>query len=336
MHLTRSIPLLSSISKRNTFTFSKNPAPKILLTGSLGQIGSELTNLFRNKYGSENVIASDIKKPPKTVGKFYCIDVTSKESIERVVVEEGVDLVVHLSSILSATGERDPDRAIQLNVRGIENILQVAKLHNLRVYAPSSIAAFGKGTPLDHTEDIVPMRPSTIYGVTKVYLELLGEYYFSRFGIDFRSLRYPGVISSETLPGGGTTDYAVDIYWHALKFKKFTCYLEKNVSLPMMYMPDCLRGTVELIEADPTKLTQRTYNLAAVSFTPEEIADSIRKYIPEFEINYVPDFRNDIALSWPRSLDDSKARDDWGWKHEYDLDAMTKVMLENIKKKIIL
>jgi len=245
-----------------------------------------------------------------------------------------VTWLIHLSSILSASGEKDLSWAIDLNIRGIENILEVAKKFNLRLYAPSSIAAFGPTTPKVLTPDITSMRPTTIYGISKVYLELLGEYYHYKFGVDFRSLRYPGVISSEALPGGGTTDYAIDIFYNALTKKKYTCFLEKGARLPMMYMPDCLKATIDFIEADDDHLKLRTYNVGAVSFTPEEIANEIKLHIPDFVMNYEPDFRNNIAKSWPESLDDSNARNDWKWKHKYGLKEMTKDMLEKIGAKI--
>jgi len=242
---------------------------------------------------------------------------------------------VHLSSVLSATGERNVDAAIELNMRGIENVLNVARKYDLRVYAPSSIAAFGPSTPLDNTPDFTIMRPTTIYGVSKVYLELLGEYYFHKFGVDFRSIRYPGIISHASPPGGGTTDYAVDIFYHAIQGKPFKCFLAKDTRLPMMYMPDCLKGTFDFICADRSKLTQSTYNINAVSFTPEEIYNELKKHFPKFEIEYVPDFRNGIALSWPRSLEDSQAKKDWNWSPQYDLALMTKDMIEKLKVKLV-
>eukprot|EP01089_Gocevia_fonbrunei_P017750 TRINITY_DN5848_c0_g1_i3.p1 TRINITY_DN5848_c0_g1~~TRINITY_DN5848_c0_g1_i3.p1 ORF type:complete len:217 (+),score=41.64 TRINITY_DN5848_c0_g1_i3:418-1068(+) len=213
-------------------------------------------------------------------------------------------------------------------------MLELAHKHNLRLFAPSSIAAFGPTTPQDQTPDLTIMRPTTIYGVTKVYLELLGEYYNQKYNVDFRSLRYPGIISHVALPGGGTTDYAVDIFYKAIEDKKYNCFLKSNSELPMMHMQDCIEGTIKLLEAPAEKLTQRTYNLAAVSFTPEQLAEEIKKHIPEFEISYTPDFRQSIADSWPRSLDDSKAREDWGWSHNYDLPTMVKDMIHRLRIKL--
>jgi len=323
--------------KRSIRLASHSSPPRVLITGSCGQIGTELSGLLRNMFGPQNVIASDVKPATpqlRKAGPFQYLDVTDKDAIRKIVVDESITWILHLSSVLSATGEKNLKLAMDLNVRGIENILEVAREQSVRVYAPSSIAAFGPSTPQQNTPDTVPMRPTTIYGVSKVYLELLGEYYNHKFGVDFRALRYPGVLSSETLPGGGTTDYAIDIFYSALTTKKYTCFLEPDVALPMMYMPDCLEGTVKFLCADNSSLTKRTYNLAAISFTPAEIASEIKKHIPGFEIKYEPDFRNSIAWSWPRSLDDSAARADWGWRHKYNLDSLTQDMLDKISSRI--
>jgi len=322
---------------RQTRRWSSMSTPRILMTGSCGQIGTELSKILRGRYGPQNVITTDVKVPPaafRQEGPFHYLDVTSKDALKEMVVEYDVNWLIHLSSVLSALGEKNIKLALELNVRGIENVLEVAKDYGLRVYAPSSIAAFGPSTPQDRTPDSVPMRPTTIYGVSKVYLELLGEYYYHRFGVDFRALRYPGVLSSETLPGGGTTDYAIDIFYVALQKKKYICYLEPDVALPMMYMPDFLQGTVQFILADNSVLTKRSYNVGAITFTPAELAAEIRKHIPEFQISFEPDFRNAIARSWPRSLDDSAARADWGWEPKFSLEAMTKDMLQKIGQKI--
>lgn len=311
-------------------------APRVLLTGSTGQIGMELIDFMRKRYGVDNVIATDINLEPlkNSPGKNLKLDVTDKEGMEKLIVDNGINTVVHLASLLSAVGEKNPQLAMKVNVRGSENVLELAAKHKLKVFSPSTIAVFGPSTPRDMTPDPTIMRPTTIYGTTKVYMELLGEYFHRKFGVDFRSLRYPGIISNAALPGGGTTDYAVEIYYEALKHKQYSCFLSASTALPMMYMPDCIRGTVDLIEAPAESLQQRTYNMTAISFTPAELAESIKKFQPEFSISYKPDFRQAIADSWPRSIDDSKARKDWGWKHEYGIDEMTKDMLVVLAKRL--
>lgn len=310
---------------------------RILITGSLGQIGTELANILRKKYGRNNVIASDVKVAPHEFlkqGPYVYLNVLNVEDFSRTVVDYNINWIVHNTSILSAAGERDPQFAINLNITGIQNALEVSRRYGLRIFAPSSIAAFGPTTPKVNTPNLTIMRPSTIYGVTKVYLELLGLYYHKRYDVDFRSLRYPGIISSETLPGGGTTDYAVEIFYEALKHGKYTSFLSKDSELPMMYMPDCLKATQNLLEAAPETLTERVYNVNGCSFTPEQIAKQIQKYMPTFQIGYKPDFRQSIADSWPRSLDDSLAKKDWGWQPDYSLDAMTVDMLIKLREKL--
>eukprot|EP01083_Nonionella_stella_P043295 116807_1 len=232
-----------------------------------------------------------------------------------------------MAALLSAVGEKDPKLAIKINNLGVENSLEVARLNDLRIYIPSSIAAFGESTPTQLTPQLTVQRPRTIYGITKVYSELLGEYYYEKYGTDFRSLRYPGIISSKAMPGGGTTDYAVEIYHEALKHKFYKCFLAEKTRLPMMYMPDCIKSTMMLMEADNKQLKHRVYNVTGVSFTPYEQAESIKKHINDFEITYVPDFRQNIAATWPESIDDSEARNDWGWNEDYGLDEMTDDML---------
>lgn len=312
-----------------------NQGRRMLITGGTGQIGMELVPYLRALFGDNAVVNSDIKSSGrKESGPFVYCDVQNKDSLARIVLENGIDTIVHMASLLSALGEKNPQLALRVNTRGIENVLEIAKQNNLSVFSPSTIAVFGPSTPKDATPDLTIMRPTTMYGITKVHLELLGEYYHDKFGVDFRSIRYPGIISSEAWPGGGTTDYAVEIFYDALKHGKYKCFLAPDARLPMMYMPDCLKATIALMQAPNESLTQRAYNVTAVSFTPAEIAASIKKVIPSFEITYEPDFRQQIAETWPRSIDDSAARTDWGWHHDYDLDGMVRDMLEKLDAKL--
>jgi nucleoside-diphosphate-sugar epimerase len=311
---------------------------KILVTGSYGQIGTELIGALRKKYGGENVVATGRKKPPAVLredGPYLQLDVLDTNQLHAMLVDNDIDIVIHNASLLSGTGEKNPQLAYRTNIEGAYNVLEAVRILKLdQVMIPSSIAAFGPDTPRDNTPNDTIMRPTTAYGVSKVFLELWGEYYVKRYGLDFRSLRYPGIISSEALPGGGTTDYAVEIFYEALKNKKYTSFLDKGTYLPMMYMPDCLKCTFDLIEAPVEKLIHRSFNITAMSFAPEEIAAEIKKHIPDFEMSYEPDFRQQIAESWPKSIDDSVARKEWGWQHDYDLAAMTKDMLEKLSKKL--
>jgi len=317
------------------FASSGSEKPRVLVTGSVGQIGSELVTALRSRYGEDHVIATDVKYPPKNFasGPFHYLDVLDRSAMAKLVVENRIDCVVHLASLLSAVGEKNPQLAMKLNTRGIENVLELARLNNLRVFAPSTIAVFGPSTPRDSTPQETIMRPTTIYGVTKVYLELLGEYYYNKFGVDFRSVRYPGIISNQAMPGGGTTDYAVEIYHEAIKNHKYECFLKENTEMPMMYMPDAVDATIALMEASAEKLTQRTYNLTGFSFTPKQLAQSLQKVMPDFQITYKPDFRQDIADSWPKSIDDSAAKKDWDWNPKYTIDTMTVDMFTELKKK---
>ncbi|KAK8807205.1 hypothetical protein WA158_003964 [Blastocystis sp. Blastoise] len=328
---------LATVAPMGARFMSTKFVPKILITGATGQIGSELSAFFRAKYGKDSVICTDVKVATpeiKAQGPYEYLDVNDVDGLKRIVANNGVTWIIHLAALLSAVGEKNPQLALKVNVHGSENIIEVARQYKLRVYIPSTIGAFGPSTPKIMTPDETIMRPTTMYGVSKIHVELLGSYYNQTQGLDFRSLRYPGIISNKTLPGGGTTDYAIDIFYEAIKHHHYTCFLGPKTALPMMYMPDCLRCTTELIEADRSKLKQCVYNIAAVTFTPEEIAKSIKKFMPDFTIDYKPDSRQAIADSWPASLDDSNARKDWGWKEEYDLDTMTKDMLTEIEKKL--
>jgi nucleoside-diphosphate-sugar epimerase len=313
---------------------------KILVTGSTGQIGSELTLELRKKYSGDNVVAVGHKRKPSEAllrsGPFVCVDLNNEKEIEEALKDYDIDTVYHLAAVLSATGEENPQAAWAINMGSLYNILEVArKLELLRVFWPSSIAAFGPTAPRVNTPQETILIPQTIYGVSKVAGELLCNYYFTKYGLDVRSMRYPGIISSEVLPGGGTTDYAVAIFYEAIKHKHYTCFVREDTVLPMMYMPDCIKATMGLMEADPSRITRHdSYNVAGVSFSAGELTAEIKKYIPEFKCDYKPDFRQRIADSWPMSIDDSVARKDWGWKPSFDLHAMTKDMIEKLFKRL--
>jgi len=316
----------------------KDGMSKILVTGACGQIGSELVPALRERYGGENVIATDIEETNPELrkdGPFEFMDVTQRGAIGAVVDRYRVDTVYHLAAILSATGEKKPQLAWDVNINGLYKILEIARERRVtRVFCPSSIAAFGPETPRDNTPQETVLRPTTMYGVTKVAGELLGDYYFRRFELDVRGVRYPGIISSEAPPGGGTTDYAVEIFYEAIKHQKYTCFLKEDTVLPMMYMPDCIKATLDVMAADLAQLERHTdFNLAAMSFSPAELVAEIQKHIPEFTCEYKPDFRQEIADSWPRTIDDSAAREEWGWSPEYDLAAMVADMLEKLGKR---
>jgi nucleoside-diphosphate-sugar epimerase len=312
---------------------------RILMTGASGQIGSELLKALRRKHGGANVLATDIQ-PLATAelresGPFESLDVTDAKRLDELVASYRIDTVYHLAAILSATGEKNPHLAWNVNMNGTYNVLEAARSHKLaRVYIPSSIAAFGPETPRQDTPQETVLRPKTMYGVTKVAGELLADYYVRRYEVDVRGSRFPGIISHETLPGGGTTDYAVAIFYEAVKNGRYTCFLGPDSRLPMMYMPDCLKSVLDLMEADFAGLRHHAdFNLAAMSFTPAELAVEIRKHIPGFTIDYRPDFRQAIADSWPQSIDDSAARREWGWRPDYDLAAMVKDMLDVLSKR---
>jgi nucleoside-diphosphate-sugar epimerase len=313
---------------------------KILITGSLGQIGTELSQEIGQRYGFDQIIATDIRNPRTDDIALNCdyffLDVTDFKQLYEFIKEHQISTIYHLAAILSATAEKNPQVAWKVNVAGLYNILEIAREFNCRLFLPSSIGAFGPSTPKLNTPQDTIQRPITIYGVTKVAGELLCDYYFKRFGVDTRGLRYPGIISYKTLPGGGTTDYAVEIYYAALQQKQYTCYIKAGTYLDMIYMPDAIRAAVDLIEADPTKLTHRnSYNITAMSVDPETITASIRKIIPDFSIDYEIDpVRQQIADSWPDSIDDSIARQEWGWQPQYDLDKMTADMIDHLRQKI--
>lgn len=312
---------------------------RILVTGACGQIGSELTLALRERYGGENVVATDLRPPQRSAlcdsGPFEFLDVTRREDLEAVVRKYNIDTIYHMAAILSASGEKNPQLAWNVNINGLYNVLEVAREHQMvRVFVPSSIAVFGPETPRDPAPQETVLRPTTMYGLTKVTGELLGNYYVRRFGLDVRGMRYPGIISSETMPGGGTTDYAVEIFYEAIKHKRYTCFVREDTVLPMMYMPDCIRATLMLMEADFSRLKHHTdFNVAGLSFSAGELAAEIKKHIPEFVCEYKPDFRQQIADSWPRTIDDSAAREEWGWAPQYDLPTMVKDMLEKLGRK---
>lgn len=313
---------------------------KILITGCFGQIGSELTMRLRKDYGVENVVATDIRKiegsPITENGHFEILDVMDKEKMLEIAKKYEVDTFIHLAALLSAVAEAKPTLAWDLNMGGLVNALEVARELGLKFFTPSSIGAFGPDTPKDNTPQDTLQRPTTMYGVTKVAGELLCDYYFEKFGVDTRGVRFPGLISYDTVPGGGTTDYAVEIYYEALKHKKYTSFIGEGTFMDMMYMPDAIDAIVKLMEADPTKLIHRNaFNITAMSFEPTQIADSIRKVIPEFTLDFnVDPIRQGIANSWPNSIDCSSAKAEWGFDPKFDLDRMTKDMLENLSVKL--
>ncbi|MBI3860048.1 MAG: NAD-dependent epimerase/dehydratase family protein [Thaumarchaeota archaeon] len=313
--------------------------PKILVTGSAGQIGAELVPALRARYGRDQIVAAIHKaagSPLLREGPVETLNVSDSSAVSRVVRQYGIDTVYHLAAVLSATGEKSPDLAWEVNMQGLKNVLDVARQAKLRrVFWPSSIAVFGPDAPRKNAPQNAPLNPTTMYGVSKVAGELLCNYYFLKYGMDVRCIRYPGLISSEALPGGGTTDYAVEIFYSAIQKGSYSCFLEKNSTLPMMYMPDAVEATLKLMEAEPSKVKRHSgYNLAAISFSPEEVAAEIRKQMPAFKVTYSPDQRQKIADSWPMSIDDSEARRDWGWAHRFDLSKMTGDMLARLGPRL--
>jgi len=312
---------------------------RILITGSLGQLGSELAPALRKRYGDGNVVVSDIRRQgPLDLlesGPFELLECRDAKALDRVVKAYKIDTIYHLAALLSATAEKNPPLAWDINIGGLVTVLEVARENGCAVFTPSSIGSFGPSTAKDNTPQDTIQRPTTMYGVTKVTGELLCDYYHHKYGVDTRGVRYPGLISNVTLPGGGTTDYAVEIYYEAVKTKHYSCFLKGDSYLDMMYMPDAIRAAINIMEADPSRLRHRNaFNVTAMSFCPEDQAAYIRKYIPEFEITYAVDpVRQAIANSWPKSLEDYAARVEWDWKPTYDLDSMTKDMLETLEKR---
>ncbi|MDE1854109.1 MAG: NAD-dependent epimerase/dehydratase family protein [Thaumarchaeota archaeon] len=312
-------------------------SPSVLVTGAAGQIGTELVRVLRKKYGTEGVTATDkVVRPGSGPGTIVPLDVTDRASVERAFREHAIDTVYHLAAVLSALGEENPDLAWDVNMKGLKNVLDSSAATGVRrLFWPSSIGVFGPDAPKMLAPQDAPLNPTTMYGVTKVAGELLCRYYSLKHDLDVRSLRYPGLISSEAKPGGGTTDYAVEIFYSALKSRAYTCFLRQDTALPMMYMPDALRATVQLMEADRSSVKLHGgYNLSAMSFTPAELSSEIQKRIPGFSVAYAPDQRQKIADSWPMSIDDSAARRDWGWKPEYDLPSMAADMLARLGSRL--
>ncbi|MBD3194954.1 MAG: NAD-dependent epimerase/dehydratase family protein [Candidatus Lokiarchaeota archaeon] len=312
----------------------------ILVIGANGQIGSELVPALREKFGRNNVIAADKKISKKSKSsnddKDLFLDVLNKESLEKIVSENDIQIIFHLAAILSAIAENVPQKGWDININGLMNILEVGRNHNIKkIIWPSSIAVFGPKTPKINTPNDTILRPTTMYGITKVSGELLINYYHEKYDLDVRSVRLPGIISNKTLPGGGTTDYAVEIFYEALKNKKYISFLKRDTKLPMMYMPDCISAMIMLLEAESSQLKRRVYNITSMSFSVEEIAQEIKRHIPEFVIQYDPDFRQEIANTWPESINDSLARKEWKWNPSYDLCAMTKDMIQKLKKRVL-
>ncbi|MEM2122444.1 MAG: NAD-dependent epimerase/dehydratase family protein [Candidatus Bathyarchaeia archaeon] len=312
---------------------------RILVTGACGQIGTELVQALRKRYGVDSVIATGhVTKPTREFresGPFRYLNVLDMERIAEVIVDHDIDVIYHLASVLSAVGERNPQLCYDVNINGTYNVLEAARRHKVEsIVYTSSIAVFGQGAPEHNTPNETITIPSTIYGVTKVCGELLGTYYHTKFGLDFRCVRFPGIISAETLPGGGTTDYAVEMYYAAIEEKPYKCFVRKETVLPMMYMPDAINALISLAEADPSRLRRRVFNVHSMSFSAGELEESIKRIIPSFKCEYVPDYRQAIADSWPKSLDDSAARKEWGWKPIFNLQRMTEDMIEKLRRKL--
>jgi nucleoside-diphosphate-sugar epimerase len=305
---------------------------KILIIGAGGQIGTVLTEKLKDIYGVSNVFATDLKPNPEK--NILALDVLDKEALSQIIKENKINEIYHLAAILSASGEKNPKWAWDVNMGGLFNVFESAVEFKVnKVFYPSTIAVFGEEIPLQNTPNHIPLIPSTVYGISKVAGELWASYFYNKFGLDVRSIRYPGVIGYQTLAGGGTTDYAVDIFHSNAKNELYSCFLSENTTLPMIFIDDCIRATIEIMQAPKEQIKVRTsYNIAGVSFAPKEIADEILKHNPNFKIEYRPDFRQEIAMSWPQSIDDTLARSDWGWKPNYDLEEMTKIMIHEVAK----
>lgn len=309
---------------------------RLLVTGASGQIGSDLIDELRRRHGAEAVIGADLAPPasPEIDGPHERLDVRDRKALEATLEEHQVKTIYHLASLLSASGEKAPDRAWEVNIEGLKNVLDLARERDLRVFWPSSIAVFGPATPKEQAPQETVLDPSTMYGVTKVSGELLCRYYHRKHGVDVRSLRYPGLISYKTPPGGGTTDYAVEMFYAAAEGRSYTCFVGPETRLPMMYMPDAIEAALTLMAADPDRISVRTsYNIASMSFSAEELARALEARVPDFSCRFAPDERQEIADSWPRSVDDTPAREDWGWQPAYDLERMTDEMLEKLREK---
>lgn len=322
------------------FNFLKMALTNILVVGAAGQIGTELVTALREQYGANRVVASDLNKQPTPAladGPYESIDVLNKDRLFEVIKTYRITEVYHLAALLSATAEKNPALGWDLNMNGLSNVLDLARDgHIKKLFWPSSIAVFGPNTPKINTPQRTIMEPTTVYGITKVAGESWCEYYNHRYGVDVRSVRYPGIIGYKSSPGGGTTDYAVHIFHEAIKHGSYECFVNEKAAMPMMYMPDAIKATLQIMNAPEEQIKLRTsYNIAGISFTPETLAEAIRSHIPHFTISYKPDYRDKIAMSWPSSIDDSMAREHWGWKHDYDLKKMVADMLENLKEKAL-
>jgi len=329
------LTLVKNLQVGSRLYHSESNGPRVLITGGLGQLGTGLARELRKMHGAESVILSDIVKPEEeeiAKGPFVFADVLDFKCLQEIVVNKRIDWIVHFSALLSAVGENNVPLAVRVNIEGLHNVMELSKQYKLKLFVPSTIGAFGPESPRNPTPNICIQRPKTIYGVSKVHAELLGEYYHKRFNLDFRCLRFPGIISYDSHPGGGTTDYAVQIFHDALTTGKHVCYLRPDARLPMMYIDDCLRATIEFMMTPSEKLSTRTYNIHAMSFTPEEIFQEVKKHAPNLEIEYKVDSRQAIADAWPMVFDDSAAREDWDWKEDIPVESLVDIMITNLRK----